>query len=91
MKTDEERMDETWDVKTLKLAVSNGGETNEDWLTFEVFSDRAFSIQQESSDPKSSAYPRWFIEEIPLDAARRLRDFLIYAVPGPVVKNPGDS
>jgi hypothetical protein len=65
-----------WDVKTLKLSL--GGESDEyGFITFEVFDDNKFSIREGDGDPNSE----WFYEEINIEAARRLRDFLNYAVP----------
>ncbi len=66
-----------WDIKTLKLSL--GGEMDcNGFITFEIFSDERFSIY-EGDDPRRQDL-KWFVEEIDIEAARRLRDFLIYAV-----------
>jgi hypothetical protein len=65
-----------WDVKILKLSL--GGESDEyGFITFEVFDDNNFSIREGDGDGDTE----WFYEEINIEAARRLRDFLNYAVP----------
>lgn len=64
-----------WDVKTLKLSL--GGESDsKGWITFQVFNDTSFNIYE--GDPLNAA---WYFEEIDIAAAKRLRDFLNYAVP----------
>ena len=66
-----------WDIKELCLSL--GGETDEKgFITFQIFSDRSFNIYEGSNPRDKSA---WHYEDIDLSAARRLRDFLIYAVP----------
>lgn len=65
-----------WDSKRLHLSL--GGIDDENgYLTFEIFDDTRFSIY-DGPEPVES---EWFREEIDIDAARRLRDFLNYAVP----------
>lgn len=65
-----------WDIKSLKLCL--GGEGDEKgFITFEIFSDEQFAIYEGSTQLDDS---KWFVENIDLDAARRLRDFLNYAL-----------
>lgn len=77
-KTVERRDDDEgvpWDIKRLVLSL--GG--YEDWkgfITFEVFNDKEFNI----FDGDGHGEGKWSYEEIEMDAARRLRDFLNYAV-----------
>ncbi len=67
--------DKPWDVKTLKLSL--GGESDsKGWITFQVFNDNSFNIYE--GNPLNAA---WHFEDIDMSAAKRLRDFLNYAVP----------
>ena len=72
---------EPWDVK--RLTISLGGEEYEidskGFLTFEVFSDDTFNIY-EGDQATSHKDPKWFAENVDMSAARRIRDFLNYAV-----------
>lgn len=74
-------MEKPWDIKTLILSVDND-EGIDDFITFQVFSDEYFFIYE--GDQSGIVEPKWCFEELDLDAARRLRDFLVYAVPGEV-------
>jgi hypothetical protein len=65
-----------WDIKRLVLSLG-GFDDERGFLTFEVFNDGWFAIYE--GDLTTTA--PWFCEEIPIEAARRLRDFLNYAVP----------
>ena len=75
-----------WDVKTVKISL--GGLDDENgWLEAEIFNDDTFLITFRG------AHIKWgnetggddltdpTVEDMPLDVARRLRDFLNYAVP----------
>ena len=64
-----------WDVKELRLYL--GGEKGDsDFITFTVFDDNSFNMCE--GDPANA---KWFYEDIDVDAAKRLRDFLNYAIP----------
>jgi len=69
-----------WDVK--RLTISFGGEEYEidskGFLTFEVFSDDTLNIYGDQATPHRE--PKWFAENIDMSTARRIRDFLNYAV-----------
>ena len=71
-----------WDVKTLDLSL--GGPDDENgFVKFRVFNDERFSIHvNENSDRECD----WSCEDIHLDAARRLRNFLNWAIPEDVAK-----
>lgn len=65
-----------WDVKKLKLSL--GGISDEyGFITFEVFDDDEFNIYEGDGSGDGD----WFYENINIEAAKRLRDFLNYAVP----------
>ena len=66
-----------WDVKSLTLSLGGADDEN-GFITFEVFDDNVFNIYEGS---KLGEEHEWFYEEIDIDAARRLRDFLNFAVP----------
>ena len=70
-----------WDIK--RLTISLGGEEYEvdskGFLTFEVFSDDTFNIYEGDQATPHRA-PKWCAENIDMSAARRIRDFLNYAV-----------
>ena len=71
-----------WDVKTVKISL--GGEADENgWLEAEVFDDETFRITFRGADMRWDTEDRsdCTVEEMPLSIARRLRDFLNYAVP----------
>jgi hypothetical protein len=65
-----------WDIKRLVLSLG-GFDDERGFLTFEVFNDNWLGIYEGDSTAKAP----WFREQIPIEAARRLRDFLNYAVP----------
>lgn len=70
------------DVKVLRLCF--GGDH---WITFLIFEeDSSFTVY--SGDDEDSA--NWLIENSDIDTARRLRDFLIYAVPKEKAPKPSD-
>ena len=71
-----------WDVKTVKISL--GGEADENgWLEAEGFDDETFRITFRGADMRWDTEDRsdCTVEEMPLSIARRLRDFLNYAVP----------
>lgn len=70
--------DKPWDIKLLKLCLGGDGD-EKGFVTFEIFSDEHFAMYEGDG---SSDDPKWFVENIDLDAARRLRDFLNYALKG---------
>lgn len=70
-----EQEEAAWDSKSLYL--SFGGEKGA--IRFEIIGDDNFLIYEDAG-----VGHEWFYEDIDIDAARRLRDFLIYAVPGKV-------
>ena len=65
-----------WDVKKLELYL--GGEDDTRFIKFVVFDDKTFNMYEGGL---GDDYNGWFYEDIDLSAARRLRDFLNYAVP----------
>ena len=65
----------TWDIKQLRLCIGY-----DRFITFEIFDDDSFNIY-EGDDKAGTVDGKWFYEEIDIDAARRLRDFLNYSVP----------
>lgn len=68
-----------WDVKELTLNLGEESRTNvkgEPNIRFEIFDDDTLAIYQGG---RSNEEPIWFYEEISMDAAKRLRDFLFYA------------
>ncbi len=67
-----------WDIKTLKLSL--GGQDDEKgFIVFELFNDEFFSIRDGNNNNGNGA--EWAFDDINIEAARRLRDFLIYAIP----------
>jgi len=66
-----------WDIKQLKLSMG-GIDDEKGFIRFEIFNDDTFNIYQ---GDRSEDGDEWFYEEINIEAARRLRDFLNYAVP----------
>lgn len=69
-------------VKTVKISL--GGEADESgWLEAEVFDDETFRITFRGAAMRWDTEGRsdCTVEEMPLSIARRLRDFLNYAVP----------
>jgi len=71
--------EEPWDIKILKLAsgeIYNNGPIRDDWITVQIFNDSYMNIYEGESTRDSE----WCVEEIPIDGAKRLRDFLIYAL-----------
>ena len=74
-----------WDVKTVNISL--GGEADENgWLEAEVFDDETFRITFRGADMRWDTEDRsdCTVEEMPLSIARRLRDFLNYAVPNAI-------
>ena len=61
-----------WDVKELRLCLDGDGDS---WVKIDIFNDDSFNIKVYSGGEEE-----WWRENINLDAARRLRDFLIYAL-----------
>ena len=66
-----------WDVKTVKIELGNH---DDEWIEMEVFSDKSFRITFKNVEFAGGDYEKT-IEEMHLDIARRLRDFLNYAIP----------
>jgi hypothetical protein len=66
-----------WDVKTLCLSLG-GPDDEHGFLRFEIFDDCSFSIYE---GEEGRANGGWRREGIDIEAARRLRDFLNFAVP----------
>ena len=74
--TDSKEDGKPWDIKELTLSL--GGIDDENgFIRFSVFNDEYFSIHDGDSDHDCA----WAYHDIDMDAARRLRDFLNYAVP----------
>jgi hypothetical protein len=69
-----------WDVKTLCLSLG-GPDDARGFLRFEIFDDCSFSIYE---GEEGRANGGWRREGIDIEAARRLRDFLNFAVPADV-------
>ena len=65
-----------WDVKNIRIET---GDDSDAWLVAEVFSDEEFSISfKPGRRAPATDEITW---EMNMDVARRLRDFLNYAVP----------
>ena len=69
--------DMPWDVKTVKIELGDHGD---EWLEVEIFGDKQFRITFKNADVRGSDGEQT-VEEMHMDVARRLRDFLNYAVP----------
>lgn len=70
-----------WDIKTLTLSLG-GIDDDKGFIKFSVFDDKYFSIRDGGlGDDGENGNCAWIFDDINIDAARRLRDFLIYAVP----------
>ena len=72
-----EENDMPWDVKLVKIELGDHGD---EWLEVEVFSDKNFRITFKNVGMKGGDNEST-VEEMHMDVARRLRDFLNYAVP----------
>jgi hypothetical protein len=74
--------DKPWDIKTVKISLGNEWDEN-GWLETEVFDDKTFRITFSGADMRWNTEDRsdCTVEDMPLSVARRLRDFLNYAVP----------
>lgn len=85
--------DMPWDVKTVKIELGGHGD---EWLEVEVFDDKQFRItfknvdifglndgltEEEMRKLTAEEMREITVEEMHMDVARRLRDFLNYAVP----------
>ena len=69
-------MSEEWDIKTIKISL--GGEDDENgFIDVEMFNDHGVGIYKNRTEDGNAEV---FIEEISTDAAKRIRDFLIYAL-----------
>ena len=66
-----------WGVKQLKLSLGGEDDCN-GWIKIQIFHDRGLDIYINEHHKDG---PDWCCEEIDLEAARLLRDFLNYAVP----------
>lgn len=79
MKTPEpyDESDMPWDVK--RITINLGGE-DDAMLEVEIFCERQFGIRFTSIE-HSGTFENFEVEEMHMDVARRLRDFLNYAVP----------
>jgi hypothetical protein len=71
-----------WDTKTLILSLGEEDDA-QGFIKFEVFDDDWFMMCEGGSRKKN---PKWCYESIHIDAAVRLRDFLIYATKGLEIK-----
>lgn len=69
--------DEIWDIK--QASISLGGPSDlKGFMKVEIFNDSEFAIY---FNEKTTGECDFFVDGIHLNAARRLRDFLNYAVP----------
>ena len=71
-----------WDVKVVRISL--GGEDDADgWLEAEVFDDKELRISFNGANIGDCqiGVTSATVEEMSIDVARRLRDFLTYAVP----------
>jgi len=66
-----------WDVKQLRLCL--GGVYEDDWIEIEIFDDNSFNMY---CNKKHNGEVEWAFEDADIEAAKRLRDFLIYALEG---------
>ena len=73
-----EQATDSWDIKKISIYPFDDSSM---CITVEVFSDREFSIKM-TRDGSTLDEDSFTMEDLPLDAARRLRDFLNYAAPG---------
>lgn len=83
--------DKPWDIKTVKISL--GGESDGNgWLEVEVFNDNTLRIMFSGADMRWDTEDRsdCTVEEMPLLVARKLRDFLNYAVPKDALDKPLD-
>jgi hypothetical protein len=64
-----------WDIKTLKV-YPYGDQDENTFLKFELFDGERFSIYVGERDDA----PQWHAEEMSLNVAKRIRDFLTYAI-----------
>lgn len=66
-----------WDVKKMSLCL--GGVYEDDWIDIEIFDDNSFNMY---CNKKHNDEVEWAFEDADIEAAKRLRDFLIYALEG---------
>ena len=66
-----------WDVKEMRLCL--GGDYEDDWIKVEIFNDDSFNMY---ANERPNGECEWAFENASIDAAKRLRDFLIYALEG---------
>lgn len=65
-----------WDIKTIKISL--GGEDDENgFLDVEIFNRDSLGLYLNKKDDGDAES---FIENISIDAAKRIRDFLNYAL-----------
>ena len=65
-----------WDIKSIKISLGGLDDAN-GFVKAEIFDDMYLGIYK---NPNSEGGCDAFIESIPIDAAKRIRDFLIYAL-----------
>lgn len=64
---------EVWDIKSIKICFNE-----DDFIEFVLFGDSDLNIYEGG---KHDDYSKWHAEGIDIEAAIRLRDFLVYALP----------
>lgn len=64
---------EVWDVKSIKICIRE-----DEFIEFVIFGDSDLNIYESGRHEKDS---QWNVEGVDIEAAKRLRDFLIYAIP----------
>jgi hypothetical protein len=67
----------SWDVKKLNLCL--GGVYEDDWIKVEIFNDDSFNMYCNQTHDGNC---EWAFEDASIEAAKKLRDFLIYALEG---------
>ena len=69
-------MSDEWDIKTIKISL--GGVDDENgFLDVELFNRDSIGIYK---NKRNNSEAEVFIEDISIDAAKRIRDFLNYAL-----------
>lgn len=71
-------LEKPWDVKKIDIFIGVTDLGTERWINLELFDDDHLNIT--IKDPFKTGKRGKVVEHISLDAAKRLRDFLIYAI-----------
>jgi hypothetical protein len=71
----------SWNTKEIDLSVGDQIEGDDIWVKVEIFHDREMNITLERYHRDDRGLEKMEVENISLEAAAQLRDFLIYALP----------